>query len=105
MDTVTIFAQKSNKETQSPVRGLNSSQGSRVEQAKKLHKKQGWKLLNGLWSQVNKKQDTELLFDIGALLTNRGISHRMKTGGNQNRNALDLQIYWTKLGNCAHGAG
>lgn len=41
MDTVTIFAQKSNKETQSPVRGLNSSQGSRVEQAKKLHKKQG----------------------------------------------------------------
>lgn len=39
MDTVMIFVQKLNKKTQSPLRGLNSSQGTLVEQAKTLHKK------------------------------------------------------------------
>lgn len=78
MGTVMIFAQKSNKKTVSPVRGLNSSQGTPSEKAKRLHKKQGRKLLNGLQSHVNKKHDTELLLEIGALLTNKGTSHRMR---------------------------
>lgn len=42
MDNLMIFAEKkSAEEKQPPVRGLNSLQGTPVEQVESLHKKQG----------------------------------------------------------------
>lgn len=82
MDNLTIFAQKSTKEKQPPVRGLNSLQGTPVDQAERLHKKQGWKLLSGLTVKELRSEQikltSELLLEIGALLINGGRNHRMR---------------------------
>jgi len=72
MDNLMIFAQKSTKEKQPPVRGWNSLQGTPVEQVERLHKEQAWKPLNGLSvKEIRSKQIqliSELLLEIGALL-------------------------------------